>query len=228
MTTVVELNLSPEAFILSETVADHPGIELAVVRATAHPSVLAPIFWVFDADFDALTASLESDPTVRGVELVASFDGERLYRAEDVEHGELLRYLVCEKGATVQRASLSGGRWRFRALFDEQENVSGLFDFSRRQGLDVRVDRVYPLSELHRAGLGLSEAQYEAIGLALTAGYYDIPREATIADLAGDLDISSQALSERLRRAHGALVREAVLPRFDEQSLSDSDPLSGP
>ncbi|RLM81550.1 helix-turn-helix domain-containing protein, partial [Halobellus sp. Atlit-38R] len=58
---------------------------------------------------------------------------------------------------------------------------------------------------------GLSEPQREALTLAVQMGYYDIPRGCTTQELASELGISDQAVTERLRRAIGAFVRRALL-----------------
>lgn len=42
--------------------------------------------------------------------------------------------------------------------------------------------------------------------VGLEAGYYDVPRTARQTDVAASLEISSQSLSERLRRGTAALV----------------------
>lgn len=41
-------------------------------------------------------------------------------------------------------------------------------------------------------------------------GYYDIPRGCTTKELADELGISDQAVTERLRRAIGSLVRHTL------------------
>lgn len=43
---------------------------------------------------------------------------------------------------------------------------------------------------------------------------YGVPRKATLADLAADLDVSHQALSERLRRGHATLGQRALDPEL--------------
>ncbi|WP_164974631.1 helix-turn-helix domain-containing protein [Halegenticoccus tardaugens] len=213
MTTAVELSFPPEAFVLSETVAEHPDAELDVERAIANRAVLVPFIWASNVDFDAFDRSLAADSTVTVGDSVAVTGDRRLYRMESLQWGEIIRYLVSEKEATVQRARLRDGRWRLRAFFSDRQNVSGLLKFCRRRGLDLDVERVYPLEELnlHRAGFDLSEAQHEAVSLALSSGYYDIPRTTTAAELAAELGISSQALSERLRRAHRTFAEATVL-----------------
>jgi len=65
--------------------------------------------------------------------------------------------------------------------------------------------------EKNRSGrFGLTEQQYEAITAALEHGYYEIPRDASAEDLAGEIGISRQAFAERLRRGHRTLANDAL------------------
>ena len=52
----------------------------------------------------------------------------------------------------------------------------------------------------------LTKTQYETVVTAYELGYFDVPRKVTLKELAAELDVSHQALSERLRRSHAALV----------------------
>jgi predicted DNA binding protein len=59
---------------------------------------------------------------------------------------------------------------------------------------------------------------------AIDAGFFAIPRETTLADLAAELDISDQAVSDHLRRAQRNLLQATVLddPAADFGQESDS------
>lgn len=59
---------------------------------------------------------------------------------------------------------------------------------------------------------GLTEPQRRATRLAVRKGYYDIPRGCTTKELADELGISDQAVTERLRRAIVALVTHTLAP----------------
>lgn len=52
----------------------------------------------------------------------------------------------------------------------------------------------------------LTAKQWQALALAHRLGYYDQPRNADLADLAAELDISKSAVSQRLRAAESTLV----------------------
>ncbi|WP_247002541.1 helix-turn-helix domain-containing protein [Halosolutus gelatinilyticus] len=78
---------------------------------------------------------------------------------------------------------------------------------------DVRVtieavggDSVAPESAIGR----LSRRQREAIETAFAIGYYDVPREATIADLAGELDCGRATAAEHLQKGESKLLAALV------------------
>jgi hypothetical protein len=60
------------------------------------------------------------------------------------------------------------------------------------------------------AGRGLTAAQREAIRAAADRGYFKVPREVSLKELAEQLGVSEQAVSQRLRRGLGNLVAGSV------------------
>ncbi|EFW93068.1 DNA binding domain-containing protein [Haladaptatus paucihalophilus DX253] len=55
-----------------------------------------------------------------------------------------------------------------------------------------------------------TEQQHETLRSAMDRGYYEIPRRMTTTDLAEELGVSHQAVSERLRRGHRCLVEHGL------------------
>lgn len=53
----------------------------------------------------------------------------------------------------------------------------------------------------------VTERQQEIVRVAVSAGYYDIPRRTTQRDLAADLDLSRGTIGEHLRRAEAKIMR---------------------
>lgn len=70
---------------------------------------------------------------------------------------------------------------------------------------------IYQLEEGRQGRYGITEEQQEALIRAYTAGYYTIPRKITAKELADELGVSHQALSERLRRGHENVVKNALI-----------------
>jgi predicted HTH transcriptional regulator len=73
-------------------------------------------------------------------------------------------------------------------------------------GIDFDVKNIHELSGQQCKRFGLTDSQQTALRLAAARGYYSVPRDVTAEDLAAELGITHQALSERLRRGHGSLV----------------------
>ena len=73
------------------------------------------------------------------------------------------------------------------------------------------MNRLYNPIEPKRGGqFGLTPGQREALVAALEAGYYEIPTNATTNEIAETIGISQQALSKRLRWAHGSPANHAL------------------
>lgn len=56
----------------------------------------------------------------------------------------------------------------------------------------------------------LTDKQRDALELALEQGYYERPRNASLSDLAEQLDISKSAVSQRIRSAEIKLIKGAL------------------
>lgn len=79
-----------------------------------------------------------------------------------------------------------------------------------QQNADFRLVRLSRDGEPEPPGDGLTNHQQEALRTAYELGYFDIPRQASLEDIATELDISASSLSERLRRAETQLIEETV------------------
>lgn len=56
----------------------------------------------------------------------------------------------------------------------------------------------------------ISEKRLEAAKTAVRRGYYEVPREASLADLASELGVSESAVSQKLNAVERKLVRALV------------------
>ena len=95
-------------------------------------------------------------------------------------------------------------------VLGDESALSGLLD-SFPDGVDVTVDRVGDHARLGGSLAGrLTRRQFEAIDVACRIGYYEVPREASLAEVAQELGISESAASSLLRKAERALVETAL------------------
>lgn len=101
-------------------------------------------------------------------------------------------------------------------LFPDRSGISATDESAHDHGLSLDLDRLYGVSDLHRVQFDLTENQHETLVESFKHGYYDVPRDADMGELADELDVSDQALFERLRRATGNLIENALVVDEDE------------
>jgi predicted DNA binding protein len=138
-------------------------------------------------------------------------DAEYLYRIEWTERIRALSHLLVEEGGTVLAAATANGRWNVRVLVPERPALARTFEACEAAGLSMDVAKVYTLDDGRQGRFGLTDGQQETLALAFERGYYGVPRGVMAKELADELAISHQALSERVRRAHGNLVENAIV-----------------
>ena len=127
-----------------------------------------------------------------------------------VEPARLFLNFLMNGEATLLDADGRHDRWHLRVLYPDREHFAGPYELATENGLTFDIKSIRELEGEPAGRYGLSDEQYRALVLAFERGYFEVPRKADLSDLAKKLDISHQALSERLRRGTGALV-EATL-----------------
>jgi predicted DNA binding protein len=95
-------------------------------------------------------------------------------------------------------------------LVGRSEDVQELVD-SIPEKIDVRIDQVgeYDRGLDHTSSL-LTDRQQEAVQAAAEVGYYDLPREGTVEDVAAKLDCAPSTASTHLRKAQSRLVHRIL------------------
>ena len=76
------------------------------------------------------------------------------------------------------------------------------------------------LDTSHEGYLGVTAAQREALVTAARQGYFRVPREATAAEVASELDVSQQAFSETIRWGIENLVYSTLTADQDIEESS--------
>lgn len=212
MTVLVELTAPAESVAMAETLAAAPETVVEIERVVGHPTdLVTPYFWAHAGDDGEFETALSRDSTVETYERLDAFAEETLYRAEWDPTMEAIPYVALDEDATILEAAGQDGEWEIRLRFEDDGTVSEFSDGCTRRDLSYEVDRVYhPKQPTESGGLGVTPKQREALQAALERGYYEVPPETTMTDIADDLDVSQQSLSRRLRRAHGNLASNAL------------------
>lgn len=111
--------------------------------------------------------------------------------------------------AIIERINVVPRGWRQTGWFADRDAFSEFSSFWQRNA-NFRLHRLTQIGESEPPGDGLTNRQNEALRIAYELGYFDIPRQASLEDVATELHISPSAVSERLRRAQMQLIEETV------------------
>jgi len=212
MGTVVDATVPTDQFALSDTFEAIPEAEFETIRVVAQQEgYVIPFLWASAPDMEELHRALEEDATTDDVQCLVEQDDRRLYQIKWQSRIRVIIYILGIEKGTLLGAEGTDGRWELRVLFPDHDSVSSTYEFCREYGIDLSIRRVKGIGEsIDRSEEGLTKEQYEALAAGFESDYYRVPREQSQEELADELDISHQALSERLRRGHRALIEQTL------------------
>ncbi|SNZ15817.1 Predicted DNA binding protein, contains HTH domain [Natronoarchaeum philippinense] len=211
MSVIAELRIPATDFELGRilNLSNGASVELETLVPAGERAV--PFLWVYGVDTEAFAARLDAEPSVEEIEIVEAFDSQALYGLDWNAADDLLLTTIRDQCGQIVRATGSGEEWRFELRFPDHDAMSTFRRRCEDAGATITVARVYhPTGPDARARFGLTEHQHEALTLAVEMGYYDVPRRCTTVEVASELGISDQALTERLRRGISALAENTV------------------
>lgn len=211
MATIIEGEVPANELALDHLLSSLPQVEVECERVVrSGDEAVMPLLRVRYADSEAVERAFHEDPSVQSVTPVSESGTDLLYRVDWIERVELLLGMLTNAEATILDAYGRNGQWDLRLLYPERETFSETHRFCEDHGLSFDVSSIRELTSRPEGRSGLTEGQHRALALAMQRGYYEVPRETSLKELAGELEVSHQALSERLRRATGSLVKERI------------------
>lgn len=208
---VASLRLDPEAVALRETFERLPDLTIEVERIAAHGTESTmPCLWASGVDFDALDDALAADASVAAVIEASEFPAEKYYQIDWSEAVERRVDAFIDHEASVLEAAADADGWGLRFRFVTREQFDAFREFLAARDYSFSLLDLAEPDAPRRWRDGLTPAQREVLVAANERGYFDVPRDVTTRELAAELSVSHQALSERLRRATGALVDSSL------------------
>lgn len=203
--------LPPEALALEHTVDALPEIDVEAERIAAHSTKWTmPCLWVAHDDLGAVDEAFEADPSLDALVESRHFQENGFYHVEWSETVTERVDSFTDKEGSVLEAHLREGGWRVVFRFTDREQLEAFRDRLDDENHEFQLlglnDPETPRQAYHR----LTAPQRDALVAAAKSGYFGVPRESTIDDLADEFGISHQSLSERLRRGMENLVRSTL------------------
>jgi predicted DNA binding protein len=205
MSVIVELRVGGDDFELGRVLDPPEGVRVEL----QHPGVDGPVpFWVAGRSGD-LEQTVSRHDSVEDVRTVEGFEDRTLYALEWAGNGERLLAAAEDAGADLLECRSEADDWQVGLRFPDEQSVSEFTDWCSDNGLDPAIEHRYePTSG---PTYDLTDRQHTTLERAVQSGYYDIPRTTTTQELADELGVSDQAVTERLRRAITSLAEGTVL-----------------
>ncbi|ELY55423.1 MULTISPECIES: helix-turn-helix domain-containing protein [Natronococcus] len=223
MTSIVNLEISGDGTGLAELFDAVPSLTCEAEAAIVSNGY---DLWLSGASRSELEAGLEAASPIEEYTLINGSEEEWLYNVRFSSETTDLFELVLEEDGTILDASAVDGSWVLNIRVQDRSDASSIYDELEDRELEPTIIRLYETDNGNRSQAGLTERQYETLVAAANHGYFEIPREVSMQELSEELEVSHQALSERLRRAYRSLVTSELDVTTEEAEPTPSSTLS--
>jgi hypothetical protein len=218
-------------FALGDVLAE-TGVRIELPQFVQIAESLVPYLWVSEPyDHETFERRVEADDRVGSVAVVDDLTERTLYRIEWANGIDDLLDLFIDHGIWIEQANtlhkdedvdsrapnaadVGGGSdvWRFQLRAPTREALAELIEDCRELGMNPGIQQI--VSDTGNgvgSQWGLTDKQREALLVAYEGGYFEVPRERSLTDLADRLGISRQAFTRRLMRGVGSVLAHTVI-----------------
>lgn len=224
MSIIASVTVPSQSFALHETLSTAPDTSIEAERLATHSTEeVLPFLWTTGGDAVSFHEAIQDDPTVVTATIVEETDESRLYQITwDEAFIDFINEII-DQHATILEAKATNTSWQLQLRFTEEHLVSSFQDHFTERGYEFEVNQLYSPTSSRQREYGLTPEQYDTLVTAVQKGYFNIPRSITNTELADTLGISSNATSQRIRRASTNLIQNTLIIGTDEESTSFPD-----
>ncbi|WP_265111191.1 bacterio-opsin activator domain-containing protein [Halosolutus halophilus] len=211
MSLFAEFHVPSDVFALYRTLQAVPETTVEIERVVAADEVLTPYFWVSGSGLERFETAVEGDPTIEDLHRLDEFDRATLYRANWTENVETIVYAYTQVGATILEATGEGDRWELQMRFDDHDRLDQFQTYCNDNAIPFRLSRLHELTQPRTSRrYGLTPKQHDALVTAWELDYFT-SSDVSLTDVATELGISQQSLSQRLHRGYQSLIGETLI-----------------
>lgn len=170
------------------------------------------LFWAEGGDFETFEDGVAADPTVTDLLQLAETQTRRLYRVSFTETGEDVATFPSWSELNLSLLDSVGTHqgWEVRMRMPDRKALEQFRGVCEERDLRFQLKTIYEERGATHAEVQLTNSQRETLVTARELGYFQIPRQASLGDVADHCRVSSQATSERLRRGTATLIDVAL------------------
>lgn len=212
MSVILTITLPASEFDIGRVIEAVDGVHVELESIVPLGDQAMPILEVHDCDHESFARRLDDHNAVASVVAIDQSEDIATYAVEWSADLDSFYQALSDHHAAILKAIKDDDQWEFDLRFPSHESLSAFHDQIHENEIRLDVRRVSRSNQPEFDPQSrLSPAQREALELAISEGYYSIPRQTTTAELGTMLGISDQAVIERLRRAMAALGEEYLL-----------------
>jgi predicted DNA binding protein len=203
--------------VLTKTVAhDRSSRVRSVSEAGTDPTSGKFFYHIESSDFRRFEDGLRTDHTIGEFERVTEpRDGNAIYSFEYTDEAKILSPVISTANGVILDMENEGDAWMITVWMSERTDLAHLWDYAEQNDIEIELLRVNEYASLGHTDAGLTESQREALLVAFEAGYFEEPRNATLGEVATELDISQPAASGLLRRGIKRLIVSSMMDDSD-------------
>lgn len=162
-------------------------------------------------DVPTFVNNAQNDADIADITVLDRVEHGALIRATWTPQADLIRAIKVLH-ATILEAKATADGWMFRIRAKHQEGIATFQETFTAHDIPVTLDRLYDLAELVADDRAVvTDEQRETLLAAHEQGYYERPRETNQEELGEQFDITSRAVSDRLRRGTANLIEETLV-----------------
>jgi predicted DNA binding protein len=178
---------------------------------TTTPEEIDVMLFRVVGDHEAYSAALEDAPFVTDY-ATAHLDSESFYvyvehatREEDAVFREPFLH---RRILTIPPIEFTDGGDTRMEIIGRPEDIQAVVDEFPAE-FDVQIEQLSAYGQgLDVSASLLTERQREAVTVAVDLGYYEVPRTASVEDVAAELDCASSTAATHLQKAHARMAHK--------------------
>jgi predicted DNA binding protein len=200
----------PEAIWIGEVSRAFPSTTFRVLSAVPSGDAGFGLLEIEGDSMPAVLDAIEDRPGISSVQLMQRSEDTAIVQFETSE--PILLLSIQESGAPIELPlTIRDGR----AVIELTASRDRLSEFGRQLetfGMSYTLNRVYDATDTPDL---LTDQQRELLVTAVELGYYDTPRECTLTELAGEVELAKSTTSVTLHRAEETVVKEFAAEHLD-------------
>ena len=187
---IVEIQVPAAAVGLAAVLTDLPQVTVEAEQLVPNSHDPLPYLWVKDVDPAAFEAAVGDDASITALHRTANFEEGVLYGVDWNATDETLRAWLHRHDIPILQteAHADTEAWHLKLRLDSREELSTMQTYLTDNDVAFELLRLYPLTRPKMSQFNVSEKQLVAVLAAYEMGYFEIPRDCRLADVADRLD----------------------------------------